>query len=69
MEGGNIRGGNASRDEIDRLRASALQSERLLESRESSYRQQIMRLESQVNHLHIHWHTMKLTSKITKPVK
>ncbi|XP_077288901.1 ciliary rootlet coiled-coil, rootletin [Arctopsyche grandis] len=51
MEGGNIRGGNASRDEIDRLRASALQSERLLESRESSYRQQIMRLESQIQAL------------------
>lgn len=48
IDGGNPRGA-LPRDEIDRLRASALQSERLLESREASHRQQIIRLENQVN--------------------
>lgn len=47
IDGGNPRG-QIPRDEVDRLRASALQSERLLESREASHRQQIIRLESQV---------------------
>lgn len=48
LEGGHIKGSNIARDEIDRLRAAAMQSERLLQSRETSHRQQITRLESQV---------------------
>lgn len=38
------------RAEIERYRAAQLQAERLLEAREQSHRQQISRLESQVNH-------------------
>lgn len=37
------------RAEIERYRAAQLQAERLLEAREQSHRQQISRLESQVN--------------------
>lgn len=48
IEGGGSRAGGAVKDDIDRLRAAAMQSERLLESREAGHRQQIVRLESQV---------------------
>ena len=34
--------------EIERLRAAQLQAERLLEAREQSHRQQVLRLENQV---------------------
>lgn len=38
------------RDEVERYRQAALHAERLLEARDASYRQQIMRLENQVSY-------------------
>lgn len=38
------------RSEIERYRAAQLQAERLLEAREQSHRQQVARLENQVNY-------------------
>lgn len=37
------------RSEVERYRAAQLQAERLLEAREQSHRQQVSRLENQVN--------------------
>lgn len=46
-------GGERSGD-IERYRSAHLQAERLLDAREQSHRQQVLRLENQVTHLFIY---------------
>lgn len=43
--------------EIERLRAAQLQAEKLLEAREQSHRQQVLRLESQVKNKNTFFHS------------
>ncbi|XP_037303116.1 uncharacterized protein LOC119193569 [Manduca sexta] len=62
-----------SRSDVEHYRQAALQAERLLEAREASHRQQIMRLENQVtSHTLIKYRlsfiSMKLVSKLDKKI-